>query len=218
VHALEQKILAEGIVLSEEVLKVDSFLNHQIDPVMMQLIGQEFARLFKDAGITKIITIEASGIAPAVMAGLELGVPVIFARKYQSLTLKDDLYRSKVFSFTKQTESTIAISNKHISSTDKVLVIDDFLANGQAALGLADLIHQANAEVVGIGIVIEKSFQPGRDLLLEKGYRVESLARVKSLAMVQLNSFAAKLANEFQRALMITDCHREAETAKAHRG
>jgi xanthine phosphoribosyltransferase len=182
VHALEQKIIAEGIVLSEEVLKVDSFLNHQIDPVMMQLVGQEFARLFKDAGITKIITIEASGIAPAVMAGLELGVPVIFARKYQSLTLKDDLYRSKVFSFTKQIESTIAISNKHISSQDKVLVIDDFLANGQAALGLADLIHQAQAEVVGIGIVIEKSFQPGRDILLEKGYRVESLARVKSLA------------------------------------
>ncbi|MGY5393115.1 xanthine phosphoribosyltransferase [Acinetobacter sp. ANC 4178] len=181
-HALEQKILAEGIVLSDQVLKVDSFLNHQIDPVMMQQIGQEFARLFKDAGITKIITIEASGIAPAVMAGLELGVPVIFARKYQSLTLKDDLYRSKVFSFTKQIESTIAISNKHISSTDKVLVIDDFLANGQAALGLADLIHQAQAEVVGIGIVIEKSFQPGRALLLEKGYRVESLARVKSLA------------------------------------
>ena len=181
-HALEQKILAEGIVLSEAVLKVDSFLNHQIDPVTMQQIGQEFARLFKDAGITKIITIEASGIAPAVMAGLELGVPVIFARKYQSLTLKDDLYRSKVFSFTKQTESTIAISNKHISARDKVLVIDDFLANGQAALGLADLIHQANAEVVGIGIVIEKSFQPGRELLLEKGYRVESLARVKSLA------------------------------------
>jgi xanthine phosphoribosyltransferase len=181
VHALEQKILSEGIVLSDQVLKVDSFLNHQIDPVMMQLIGQEFARLFKDAGITKIITIEASGIAPAVMAGLELGVPVIFARKYQSLTLKDDLYRSKVFSFTKQVESTIAISKKHIAATDKVLVIDDFLANGQAALGLADLIHQAEAEVVGIGIVIEKSFQPGRDLLLEKGYRVESLARVKSL-------------------------------------
>ncbi|MDM1248172.1 xanthine phosphoribosyltransferase [Acinetobacter sichuanensis] len=180
-HALEQKILAEGIVLSDQVLKVDSFLNHQIDPVMMQQIGQEFARLFKDAGITKIITIEASGIAPAVMAGLELGVPVIFARKYQSLTLKDDLYRSKVFSFTKQVESTIAISKKHINADDKALVIDDFLANGQAALGLADLIHQANAEVVGIGIVIEKSFQPGRQLLLDKGYRVESLARVESL-------------------------------------
>ena len=181
-YALEQKILSEGIVLSDEVLKVDAFLNHQIDPVMMQLIGKEFAARFKDAGITKIITIEASGIAPAIMAGLELGVPVIFARKYQSLTLKDDLYRSKVFSFTKQTESTIAISNKHISSADKALVIDDFLANGQAALGLIDLIHQAKAEVVGVGIVIEKSFQPGRELLLEKGYRVESLARVKSLA------------------------------------
>ena len=181
-YALEQKILSEGIVLSDQVLKVDSFLNHQIDPVMMQLIGKEFAARFKDAGITKIITIEASGIAPAIMAGLELGVPVIFARKYQSLTLKDDLYRSKVFSFTKQTESTIAISNKHISSADKALVIDDFLANGQAALGLIDLIHQAKAEVVGVGIVIEKSFQPGRDILLEKGYRVESLARVKSLA------------------------------------
>lgn len=181
-YALEQKILSEGIVLSDEVLKVDAFLNHQIDPVMIQLIGKEFAARFKDAGITKIITIEASGIAPAIMAGLELGVPVIFARKYQSLTLKDDLYRSKVFSFTKQTESTIAISNKHISSADKALVIDDFLANGQAALGLIDLIHQAKAEVVGVGIVIEKSFQPGRDILLEKGYRVESLARVKSLA------------------------------------
>ncbi|MGN5763516.1 xanthine phosphoribosyltransferase [Acinetobacter calcoaceticus] len=180
-YALEQKILNEGIVLSDQVLKVDAFLNHQIDPVLMQLIGKEFAARFKDAGITKIITIEASGIAPAIMAGLELGVPVIFARKYQSLTLKDDLYRSKVFSFTKQTESTIAISNKHISSSDKALVIDDFLANGQAALGLIDLIHQANAEVVGVGIVIEKSFQPGRDVLLEKGYRVESLARVKSL-------------------------------------
>lgn len=181
-YALEQKILSEGIVLSDEVLKVDAFLNHQIDPVMMQLIGKEFAARFKDAGITKIITIEASGIAPAIMAGLELGVPVIFARKYQSLTLKDDLYRSKVFSFTKQTESTIAISNKHISSADKALVIDDFLANGQAALGLIDLIHQAKAEVVGVGIVIEKSFQPGREFLIDKGYRVESLARVKSLA------------------------------------
>lgn len=180
-HALEQKILSEGIVLSDKVLKVDAFLNHQIDPVLMQQIGKEFAARFKDAGITKIITIEASGIAPAVMAGLELGVPVIFARKYQSLTLKDDLYRSKVFSFTKQIESTIAISNKHISASDKALVIDDFLANGQAALGLADLIHQAKAEVVGIGIVIEKSFQPGRQLLLDKGYRVESLARIKSL-------------------------------------
>ena len=185
-QALEQKILSEGIVLSDQVLKVDAFLNHQIDPVLMQQVGKEFAQRFKDQGITKIITIEASGIAPAVMAGLELGVPVIFARKYQSLTLKDDLYRSKVFSFTKQTESTIAISKKHINQDDKALVIDDFLANGHAALALIDLIQQAQAEVIGVGIVIEKSFQSGRDLLIEKGYRVESLARVKSLANGQV--------------------------------
>ncbi|MEB3752996.1 xanthine phosphoribosyltransferase [Acinetobacter sp. MD2(2019)] len=180
-QALEQKILNEGIVLSDHVLKVDSFLNHQIDPVLMQQIGQEFAQRFKDCGITKIITIEASGIAPAVMAGLILGVPVIFARKNTSLTLKNDLYQAKVYSFTKQIESTITISNKYLKENDKVLVIDDFLANGQAALGLANLVGQANAEVVGIGIVIEKSFQTGRQLLLDQGYRVESLARLESL-------------------------------------
>lgn len=181
-HALEQKILTEGTVLSDQVLKVDAFLNHQIDPVLMQQLGKEFASRFKDQEITKIVTIEASGIAPAVMAGLELGVPVIFARKYQSLTLKNDLYKAKVYSFTKQTESDIAISKKHIHATDKVLIIDDFLANGQAALGLISLIQQANAEIVGIGIVIEKSFQSGRQQLLDQGFRVESLARVQSLS------------------------------------
>ncbi len=179
--ALQQKILTHGIVLSEQVLKVDAFLNHQIDPRLMQQIGHEFATRFANENISKIITIEASGIAPAVMAGLELGVPVIFARKYQSLTLKDDLYKSKVFSFTKQTESTIAISNKHLTSKDHVLVIDDFLANGHAAQALVDLINQAGATIAGIGIVIEKSFQDGRDLLINQGYRVESLARIQSL-------------------------------------
>lgn len=178
---LKEKIRAEGIVLSEQVLKVDAFLNHQIDPRLMQQIGNAFAERFRDQGITKIVTIEASGIAPAVMAGLELGVPVIFARKYQSLTLRDNLYISKVFSFTKQTESTIAISAKHLLADDHVLVIDDFLANGHAAKALLDLIGQAGASVAGLGIVIEKSFQEGRGLLESEGYRVESLARVKSL-------------------------------------
>ncbi|WP_437880075.1 xanthine phosphoribosyltransferase [Pseudomonas sp. LRF_L74] len=180
-EALKQKILSEGIVLSEQVLKVDAFLNHQIDPALMQQIGHEFATRYRDQGITKIVTLEASGIAPAVMAGLELGVPVIFARKYQSLTLKDDLLISKVFSFTKQTESTIAISARHLSAADHVLVIDDFLANGHAAKALIDLIGQAGASIAGLGIVIEKSFQEGRALLESQGYRVESLARVKSL-------------------------------------
>jgi xanthine phosphoribosyltransferase len=182
VYALEQKILTDGIVLSDQVLKVDAFLNHQIDPQLMQQIGVEFAQRFAAAGISKIVTIEASGIAPAVMTGLELHIPVIFARKYQSLTLKDDLYRSKVFSFTKQTESTIAIAKKHLHAQDRVLIIDDFLANGHAALALVDLIEQAGATVAGIGIVIEKSFQEGRQLLDQKGFHVESLARVKSLS------------------------------------
>ncbi len=181
VELLKEKIRTEGIVLSEQVLKVDAFLNHQIDPRLMQQIGHAFAERFRDQGITKIVTIEASGIAPAVMAGLELGVPVIFARKYQSLTLRDNLYISKVFSFTKQTESTIAISAKHLHANDHVLVIDDFLANGHAAKALLDLIGQAGASVAGLGIVIEKSFQEGRSLLENEGYRVESLARVKSL-------------------------------------
>ncbi|MGQ7816664.1 xanthine phosphoribosyltransferase [Pseudomonas sp. A46] len=181
-EALKQKIREEGIVLSDQVLKVDAFLNHQIDPRLMQQVGREFAQRFQGQGITKIVTIEASGIAPAVMAGLEMGVPVIFARKFQSLTLKNDLLISKVFSFTKQTESTIAISAKHLSAADKVLVIDDFLANGHAAKALIDLIQQAGASVAGIGIVIEKSFQDGRALLEREGYRIESLARVASLA------------------------------------
>nr|WP_301308495.1 xanthine phosphoribosyltransferase [Pseudomonas otitidis] len=182
VDILKEKILSEGIVLSDQVLKVDAFLNHQIDPRLMQFIGHEFAERFRGQGITKIVTIEASGIAPAVMAGLELGVPVIFARKFQSLTLKNDLLISKVFSFTKQTESTIAISAKHLTAADHVLVIDDFLANGHAAKALIDLIGQAGASIAGLGIVIEKSFQDGRRLLEEEGYRIESLARVASLA------------------------------------
>ena len=182
VEALKQKIREEGIVLSDQVLKVDAFLNHQIDPRLMQQVGHEFAERFRGQGITKIVTIEASGIAPAVMAGLELGVPVIFARKFQSLTLKTDLLISKVFSFTKQTESTIAISARHLTAADKVLVIDDFLANGHAAKALIDLIQQAGASIAGIGIVIEKSFQEGRALLESEGYRIESLARIASLA------------------------------------
>ena len=130
---LKQKIRTAGVVLSDQVLKVDTFLNHQIDPLLMQQIGQEFARRFRDAGITRILTLESSGIAPAVMAGLELGVPVVFARKHRSLILKDDLLTAQVYSFTKRVESTIAVAARYLSPSDRVLVIDDFLANGQAA-------------------------------------------------------------------------------------
>ncbi|USK32258.1 xanthine phosphoribosyltransferase [Bacillus sp. F19] len=178
---LQDKINIEGKVLSNQVLKVDSFLNHQIDAFLMKEVGKEFADRFKNDGITKIVTIESSGIAPSVMAALELNVPVVFARKRKSLTLTDQLLTASVYSFTKQEENTIAVSGEHLTSEDRVLVIDDFLANGQAALGLAKIVEQAGATLAGIGIVIEKSFQEGGKILREKGFRVESLARIKSL-------------------------------------
>ncbi|EOW9526576.1 xanthine phosphoribosyltransferase [Bacillus cytotoxicus] len=178
---LQEKILSEGKVLSGDVLKVDAFLNHQIDPVLMQEIGKEFAKRFQEENITKIVTIESSGIAPAVMAALELGVKVIFARKRKSLTLQDNMYVANVYSFTKQETNEISLSKKHIHEDDRVLIIDDFLANGQAALGLMSLVEQAGASVSGIGIVIEKAFQDGGKKLRERGVRVESLAEIASL-------------------------------------
>lgn len=184
---LRRKIEKEGIVLSDGVLKVDSFLNHQIDPELMKEIGLEFARRFKNEGITKIVTIESSGIPPAVMAALELGVKLIFARKKKSLTLTDNLLVSTVYSFTKQEENTISVSHQFLDETDNVLIIDDFLANGEAAKGLIDIVKQSGASVMGIGIVIEKSFQKGSTELKELGYRVESLARIASLAEGKVN-------------------------------
>ncbi|MED1596398.1 MULTISPECIES: xanthine phosphoribosyltransferase [Bacillus] len=178
---LQEKILNEGKVLSGDVLKVDAFLNHQIDPVLMQKIGKEFAQRFKEDNITKIVTIESSGIAPAVMAGLELGVKVVFARKRKSLTLQDNMYVAKVYSFTKQETNEISLSRNHIHENDRVLIIDDFLANGQAALGLMSLVEQAGASIAGIGIVIEKAFQDGGKKLRENGVRLESLAEIASL-------------------------------------
>ncbi|MFI8574219.1 xanthine phosphoribosyltransferase [Rossellomorea aquimaris] len=180
-NLLKNKIEDEGVVLSDTVLKVDSFLNHQVDPELMMEIGKEFARRFKDLGITKVLTIESSGIAPGVMAALQLNVPLVFARKRKSLTLSEGVLTSKVYSFTKQEENTISISSKYIGENDRVLLVDDFLANGQAALGLIDLVKQAGANVAGIGIVIEKSFQDGGKLVRETGYRVESLAEIQSL-------------------------------------
>lgn len=178
---LKEKIIEEGKVLSESVLKVDSFLNHQIDPYLMKEIGETFAEKFKDKGITKILTLESSGIAPAVMTGIYLDVPVVFARKKKSLTLIDQLYSAEVYSFTKKETNTISVAKEYVTEGDVVLIIDDFLANGQAALGLARVVKEAKATVAGIGIVIEKGFQDGRRLLEEHGFHVESLARIRSL-------------------------------------
>jgi len=178
---LEEKIREEGRVLSEGVLKVDAFLNHQIDPSLMVQIGKEFAGRFRNNRITKIITLESSGIAPALTTALELGAKVVFARKRKSLTLTDHVYVAQVYSFTKQETNEISISKEYLSEDDHVLIIDDFLANGQAALGLLELVQQAGASVAGIGIVIEKSFQEGRSKLEAAGIRVESLARIAEL-------------------------------------
>ena len=176
---LETMILENGKVLGEDILKVDAFLNHQIDPVLMKGIGEVFAEAFKDSGITRILTLESSGIAPAVMAGLELGVPVVFGRKSKSLTLTDGLYTAEVRSYTKKTVNEIAVSKSFLNKDDVILVIDDFLANGQAALGLKSLVDQAGATLAGMGIVIEKTFQPGRGILEDQGVRMVSLARIE---------------------------------------
>lgn len=140
---LEEKIRQFGTVLPGNVLKVDAFLNHQVDPVLMQHIGQEFAARFKDAKITKVWTVESSGIAPAVMTGLALGVPVIFARKHKSLTLNSGMYTADVYSYTKKTTNQISISKRYVDKTDRVLLIDDFLANGQAVEGMLQIADQA---------------------------------------------------------------------------
>lgn len=179
---LIEKIRKEGTVLGEDILKVDRFLNHQIDPLFMDEIGREFARRFRDDRVTKVLTAESSGIAPAVMTGLHLGVPVVFARKKKSVTMTDALYSEKVFSFTKKSEYELSVSKKFLSADDRVLIIDDFLANGQAAGALVKITEKSGASLAGIGIVIEKSFQEGGSLLRKQGIRVESLAIIESLA------------------------------------
>lgn len=186
---LKEKIIKEGKVLSDSVLKVDSFLNHQIDPILMKEIGEEFANRFSDEVITKVLTIESSGIAPATFLGLTIGAPVVFARKRKSLTLSGNLYSSRVHSFTKNETNDISVSKDFLTADDNVLIVDDFLANGEAVKGLLDIAEQAGAKIIGVGIVIEKGFQKGGSLIREQGIRVESLANIKSLANGQVEFF-----------------------------
>ncbi|MFS0786079.1 xanthine phosphoribosyltransferase [Shouchella sp. 1P09AA] len=179
---LQDAIIERGTVLSTGVLKVDQFLNHQVDTHLMTEIGFEFARLFRDEKVTKVITIESSGIAPSFMCAHQLQTPLIFARKKKSVTMNQaNVYSSRVYSFTKQEYSEVTVSKDLIKEGDRVLLIDDFLANGEAASGLINIVEQAGASVVGVGIVIEKSFQNGRKKLEERGLRIESLARIASL-------------------------------------
>ena len=179
---LEDRIMKDGLALSETILKVDSFINHQVDLTLMQEIGKVFASIYKDKGITRVFTIESSGIAPAAFTALELGVPMVILKKQTSKILVGDVYQTNITSFTKGTNYELTLSAKDISAGDKILVIDDFLANGEAASGAAKLVEMGGGSVVGIGILIEKSFQKGRKRLQDAGYQVTSLARIAKLS------------------------------------
>lgn len=178
---LKERILKDGVVKPGNVLKVDSFLNHQMDIELINEIGKEFRRRFPSDKITKILTIEASGIGIACIAAQYFHVPVVFAKKAQSINIDGDVYHTKVESFTHKKVYDVILSKKFLNSDDHVLVIDDFLANGCALIGLIDLIHEAGASIEGAGIVIEKGFQKGGQLIRDKGIHLESLAIVDSM-------------------------------------
>ncbi len=179
---LKQRILQDGRALSDQVLLVDSFLNHQVDVGLMKACGEEFARRFADAGITRIATIESSGIAPAAMTALVMDLPMVIMKKSVSSILKDGIIQREVFSFTKNAPYLLTLKTHFITPGDRVLLIDDFLANGEAAFGGIALLEQAGATVAGVGAVIAKAFQPGMEKLRVAGYRVEALAPVKRMA------------------------------------
>ena len=179
---MEEKILAEGEILSGGVLKVGSFLNQQIDTVFMREIGEEIADMFKGEEVTKILTIEASGIPIAVSAGFAMELPVVYAKKNKSSNISGDVYSTVVQSFTHGNKNHVIVNKEYISPDDKVLIVDDFLATGAALKGLRALVEQAGGTVVGAGIAIEKAFQGGGDELRRSGMRVESLARIARMS------------------------------------
>ena len=178
---LEERIRKDGEVLPGGILKVGKFLNQQMDPQLFYEMAKEWQRLFADAGVNKILTIEASGIGIACVAGLVFGCPVVFAKKGRSKNVSGDVLTTEVFSFTHGTTNTVLVSRAYLQPGDMVLIIDDFLANGAALEGMIDLVRQSGAEVAGAGIAIEKAFQPGGDRIRAAGVRVESLARVAEM-------------------------------------
>ena len=178
---LEERIREDGVVKEGNVLKVDSFLNHQMDIELFNEMGKEWARLFADRPVTKILTVEASGIGIACVAAQHFHVPVVFAKKTQSLNIDGEVYSTKIQSFTHKKIYDVIVSKKFIKPEDHILIIDDFLANGCALEGLLQIVEDAGATVEGIGIAVEKGFQKGGDLIREKGVRVESLAIVESM-------------------------------------
>ncbi|MGV7118885.1 xanthine phosphoribosyltransferase [Paenibacillus kyungheensis] len=179
---LQERIRQEGQILSEKVLKVDSFLNHQVDTQLAVEIGKEFARLFAHEKITKVLTIEASGIQFAMATGIALGVPFVYAKKKKAITQGDVVYAASVHSFTKQETYQVTIVQSYLNKEDRILIVDDFLATGAALVGLADIVKASGATLVGVGCVIEKTFQEGRGLLEERQIPIQSLARISSMS------------------------------------
>lgn len=178
---LEKKILEEGVAINEHILKVDSFLNHQIDTNLMYEIGKEFSKYFKNKKIDKVVTIESSGIAPAFVCANMLNVPLVVFKKQQSSILNNNLFETTIHSFTKNIDYKLTASKKFLFKNENVLIIDDFLANGEAVLGTTRILQQAGCNIVGCGIVIEKTFQNGRKKLEEAGLDIYSLARISKL-------------------------------------
>lgn len=178
---LEKRIIQDGEILPGNILKVSNFLNHQIDVNLMEQLGEEFFRLYKDSNVTKILTIESSGIAVGYAVARKFGVPLVFAKKHRSSNVNEGVYSSKVWSFTHNQAYTVVVSKKYINKGDEILIVDDFLANGNALKGLIEIVEQAEARVSGICIAIEKCFQNGGSLIRNAGYRVESLAAVEKM-------------------------------------
>jgi xanthine phosphoribosyltransferase len=178
---LEERILREGKNLGNGILKVDGFVNHQVDPHLMDACGREFARRFQDIGATKILTAEISGIAPALTTGIHLGLPVVYARKHKPITMPDQVFLTLSPSHTKGRTVELIISPEYLAGGERVLIIDDFLASGATILGLVRLANTAGAEIVGVGALIEKSFEGGRQALAHLGIPIESLACIRSM-------------------------------------
>jgi len=179
---LEDKIRAQGNILSDKVLKVDSFLNHQVDTSLALEIGKQFHRIFEHKKITKVLTIEASGIQFAMATAMAFNVPFVYAKKKKAVTLQESVYTAAVHSFTKQETYQVCVSQAYLGPDDHVLIVDDFLATGAALIGLVDIVKEAGATLEGVGCVIEKCFQEGRELLEQKGVSVHSLAKISAMA------------------------------------
>jgi len=181
-QSLKERIRTDGRVIGRDILKVDSFLNHQLDPLMMKAIGEEFASRYRNSGATKILTLEASGIAVALMTGLELNVPVLFAKKIRANTQPEASYTAKVTSYTRNETRTITVSSRYLGQEDRVLIIDDFLAMGEATSGMIELVEQSGATLIGVGIVVEKGFQTGGAKLRERGVPLHCLVTIEEMS------------------------------------